>query len=136
MTAAPQFRDIIVFDALCVLCSANAQIVLRNDTKSRFALAAMQGDVGARIYADEGIDPTNPETLVVVTTDAVFRNSDAVIHIYRHLGWPWRILGVFALVPRAVRDPLYRMIARNRYRLFGQRNSCWVPDSADRQRLL
>jgi len=125
-----------VFDALCVLCSSNAQIVLRNDTKGRFALAAMQGEVGARIYADEGIDPTNPETLVVVTPEAVLRNSDAVIHIYRHLAWPWRILGVFALVPRVQRDPLYRMIARNRYQLFGKREVCWVPDNADRQRLL
>ena len=125
-----------MFDALCVLCSANAQIVLRHDRKRRFALAAMQGEVGAQVYANEGIDPADAETLVVVTPDLVLRNSDAVIYIYRHLGWPWRLAGAFALAPRALRDPFYRLIARNRYRLFGKRKSCWLPDAPDRQRLL
>jgi len=110
--------------------------VLRHDKDRRFALAAMQGDVGAAINAEAGIDPAIPETLVVVTPDAVLRNSDAVIHIYRHLGWPWRIAGVLGLVPRALRDPLYRMVARNRYRLFGKRETCWIPDPADQARLL
>lgn len=131
-----QHRDIIVFDGHCVLCSANARFVLRHDTDHRFALAAMQGDAGRAIYVDAGIDPANPETLVVVTSTAVLRNSDAVIHIYRHLGWPWRAAVAFSLVPRAFRDPLYRMIARNRYRLFGKRETCWLPDAADRHRLL
>ena len=136
MVVAPPFRDIIVFDALCILCSVNAQMVLRYDSKRRFALAAMQSEVGARIYTDEGIDPANPETLVVVTPEAVLRDSDAVIYIYRHLDWPWRMAGLFALVPHALRDPLYRLVARNRYRLFGKRETCWLPNTADRQRLL
>lgn len=131
-----QHRDIIVFDGMCVLCSANARLVLRYDADHHFMLAAMQGEVGRAIYADAGIDPTNPETLVVVTADAVLRNSDAVIHIYRHLGWPWRAASALSLIPRAVRDPLYLLIARNRYRLFGRRQTCWLPDAADRQRLL
>ena len=114
-------RDIIVFDPRCVLCSANARFVLRHDKSHRFALAAMQDDAGRAIYANAGIDPTNPETLVVVTSNAVLRNSDAVLYIYRRLGWPWRAAAVFSLVPRTVRDPLYRLIARNRYRLFGKR---------------
>jgi predicted DCC family thiol-disulfide oxidoreductase YuxK len=131
-----QHGDIIVFDGQCVLCSANARLVLRHDTKHRFTLAAMQGDAGRKIYADAGIDPTNPETLVVVTSKGILRNSDAVIYIYRHLGWPWRAAASFSLIPRVFRDPLYRLIARNRYRLFGKREICWLPDPADRQRLL
>lgn len=130
------FRDIIVFDGMCVLCSANARFVLRHDANHHFLLAAMQGDAGRAIYTGAGIDPNNPETLVVVTSRAVLRNSDAVIHIYRHLGWPWRAASVFFLVPRAVRDRLYLLIARNRYRLFGKRETCWLPDAVDRQRLL
>ena len=129
-------RDIIVFDALCVLCSANAQIVLRHDADRRFLLAAMQGKTGRTIYRDAGIDPSNPETLVVVTADGILRNSDAVIYIYRQLGLPWRAVSVLSIIPRQVRDALYLLIARNRYRLFGKRQHCWVPDPADRQRLI
>lgn len=136
MPAAPRERDVIVFDAVCVLCSANAQIVLRNDTNRRFDLAAMQGEVGAEIYREAGIDPAKPDTLVVLTGEKILRNSDAVLHIYRHLGWPWKLLAAAAIIPRALRDPIYRLVARNRYRWFGKRETCWIPTPADRHRLL
>lgn len=127
---------IIVFDALCVLCSANAQFVLRYDRARRFRLASMQGDVGASIYRRLGIDPDNPESLVVVEGETVLRDSDAVLAIYAELGWPWRLMGLFRALPKALRDPLYRLIARNRYRLFGRRETCWLPSPADRERIL
>ncbi len=127
---------IIVFDALCVLCSANAQFVLRHDRARRFRLASMQGDVGASIYRRLGIDPDNPESLVVVEGETVLRDSDAVLAIYAGLGWPWRLMGLFRALPKALRDPLYRLIARNRYRLFGRRETCWLPSPADRERIL
>lgn len=130
-------RDIIVFDALCILCSANAQFVLRRDRVRRFDLASMQGPVGTEIYAKAGIHPANPDSLVVVTGNRILRDSDAVLHIYRHLGQPWRIFAAAAaIVPSAVRDPLYRLVARNRYRWFGKRETCWVAEPADRHRLL
>ena len=129
-------REIIVFDGMCVLCSANARFVLRHDRAHHFALAAMQGRTGSETYRKAGIDPSNPETLVVVTLEGLKRDSDAVLHIYSRLGWPWRAVGILKLVPKRVRDTAYRAIARNRYRLFGQRESCWIPDPADRDRLL
>ena len=131
-----QNRDIIVFDGMCILCSSNAQLVLRRDRDRKFLLAAMQGETGQAIYRSAGMDPSDPESLVVVTNRGLLRNSDAVIYIYRNLGWPWRAAAVLGLLPRPVRDPLYRLIARNRYRLFGKRQSCWVPGPADRQRLI
>ena len=129
-------HPIIVFDAECVLCSANAQFVLRHDRRRRFRLASMQGEVGAALFRRHGIDPADPDTMVVVDGDRVSRNSDAVLTIYRGLGWPWRLAGAAALVPRAVRDPVYRWVARNRYRWFGKRETCWLPAPEDRDRLL
>jgi len=125
---------IIVFDAECVLCSANAQFVLKHDHKRRFRLASMQGEVGAALYRRFGIDPADPETMIVVEGGRALRDSDAVLTIYRELGWPWRALDILRLVPRFLRDPLYRLIARNRYRIFGRHDVCWVPspDHADR----
>jgi predicted DCC family thiol-disulfide oxidoreductase YuxK len=123
----PADHPIIVFDGDCVLCSANAQFVLRHDRDHHFRLASMQGEVGAALYARFGIDPTNPDSLIVVQGDDLLRDSDAVLMIYSALGWPWRVMSVFYLVPRALRDPVYRFIARNRYRLFGRREACWLP---------
>ncbi len=127
---------IIVFDALCVLCSANAQFVLRHDRRGLFRLASMQGEVGSALYRRFGIDPADPETLIVVEGDHALRDSDAVLAIYAGLGWPWRLLGLFRLVPRVLRDPVYRLVARNRYRLFGKRATCWVPSAEHRARIL
>lgn len=135
--ASEQFsRPIIVFDAMCVLCSANAQFVLRFDKRGHFLLASMQGEVGTALYRQYGIDPANPETLIVVDGDRLLRDSDAVLAIHAGLGWPWRALAAFRLVPRALRDPIYRWVARNRYRLFGRRESCWAPSPEQRARVL
>lgn len=129
-------RPVIVFDALCVLCSANAQFVLRHDRKRAFRLASMQSDFGQSLYRKFGIDPRNPETLIVVVGEKALRNSDAVIAIWAALDLPWRLLATVKFVPRALRDPLYRWVARNRYRMFGQRETCWLPRPEDADRLL
>lgn len=129
-------HPVIVFDAECVLCSANAQLVLRNDKRRRFRLASMQGKTGADLLRSNGVDPLEPETLIVVDGRNVLRDSDAVLYIYRRLAWPWRGLGMLGIVPRFLRDPLYRWVARNRYRWFGRREACWMPQPADRDRLL
>ncbi|WP_066820454.1 thiol-disulfide oxidoreductase DCC family protein [Sphingomonas mali] len=129
-------RPIIVFDAECLLCSANAQFVLNHDRKGRFRLASMQGEAGSALYRRFGIDPAAPDTLIVVEGDRVRRDSDAILAIWARLGWPWRAGALFRAAPPMLRDPVYRWIARNRYRLFGHRDTCWVPDPAFRDRIL
>ena len=129
-------RPIIVFDAECLLCSANAQFVLDHDQRGRFLLASMQGETGSALYRRFGVDPANPDTLIVIEGDRARRDSDAILAIWAGLGWPWRAGAIFRLVPRLLRDSVYRWVARNRYRLFGRRDACWLPDPAFRDRLL
>lgn len=129
-------HPIIVFDAECVLCSVNAQFVLRHDTRGHFRLASMQGEVGAALYRDFGIDPADPDTMIVVSDGRALRDSDAVLAIWSGLGWPWRAVGALRIVPRAIRDPAYRLLARNRYRIFGKRSSCWLPAPEHAERML
>ncbi|CCW19936.1 hypothetical protein EBBID32_43070 [Sphingobium indicum BiD32] len=127
---------IILFDAQCVLCSANAQFILKHDRLTRYRLASMQGAVGAALFRQHGIDPANPDTILLIEGDRVLRDSEAVIAIYTGLGWPWCIAGLGLLAPRALRDPVYHWIARNRYRLFGKRETCWVPTAEFAERVL
>lgn len=96
----------------------------------------MQGETGVALYRRFGIDPADPETLIVVHGGAALRDSDAIIAIWTGLGWPWRALAAARAVPKALRDPMYRWIARNRYRLFGKRETCWVPSPEDAARIL
>jgi predicted DCC family thiol-disulfide oxidoreductase YuxK len=127
---------IILFDAECVLCSANAQFVLKHDKIGHFRLASMQGEVGSTLYRENGIDPDDPSTMIVIDGSRVRQNSDAVLSIYEALGFPWRLVALFRLVPIFIRDPAYRLVARNRYRLFGKRTSCWIAPVQYKNRIL
>jgi predicted DCC family thiol-disulfide oxidoreductase YuxK len=127
---------IVVFDALCPLCTANARFILRHDRARRFRLASLQSAAGEALYRRFGLDPSEPETMLVVDRDRLFRDSDAVLAIARGLGRPWSAAVLLRAVPRLVRDGAYRWIARNRYRLFGRRESCWLPPPELRDRLL
>lgn len=136
--AAPDtaLDPIIVFDGQCVLCSANARFVLRHDRHGRFRLAAMQGEAGAALLRQHGIDPEDTDTLIVVHHGKATRDRDAVLAVWLGFGWPWCALGAFRIVPRAIRDTVYRFVARNRYRLFGQTKECFMPDPRWSDRLL
>ncbi len=127
---------IVLFDAECVLCSANAKFILQHDRKKVYYLASMQGSVGAQLFRHHGFDPADPTTILVIDGATVRKDSDAVLSIYEGLGMPWRIASIFRLVPRIMRDPIYRLIARNRYRIFGKRDTCWVPPHDLRSRVL
>jgi predicted DCC family thiol-disulfide oxidoreductase YuxK len=128
--------SIVLFDAKCVLCSANAQFILTHDKAGRFHLASMQGAVGAALFRQHGLDPANPTSILVIEETTVRKDSDAVIAIYEGLGFPWRLASLLRIMPASLRDPLYRLVARNRYRLFGKRATCWVPAERFRSRIL
>jgi predicted DCC family thiol-disulfide oxidoreductase YuxK len=136
MAAGEPTQPIIVFDGQCVLCSANAQLILRRDRRHLFRLAAMQSEAGVALLTAAGLDPADPETMLVIDGRRILRNSDAILYIAHRLGWPWRAIGAARMVPRPWRDAAYRWIARNRYRWFGKREQCWAPDADDRHRLL
>ena len=127
---------ILIFDGDCVLCSANARFVLRHDKRGLFRLAAMQGEAGAALLRDAGVDAGNPDTIILIDGARVRRESDAVIAIFEKLGWPWRLAGAARLIPAPIRDAAYRWIARNRYRLFGRKDQCFVPRKEWEDRLL
>ena len=127
---------VILFDAECVLCSANAQFVLKHDKVGHFRLVSMQSDIGAAIYRKHGLDSRDPISMLVVEGDRIRQDSDAVLSIYEGLGLPWRLFGILRIVPAFLRDLAYRWVARNRYRLFGKRQTCWVAPPEYRDRLL
>ena len=127
---------IVLFDAECVLCTANARFILRHDHRERFQLASMQGQVGAGLFCAHGLEPADPATILVIDDGRVRRDSEAVLAIYEALGFPWAVAGMLRIVPTALRDRIYRWIARNRYRLFGKRSTCWVPQPEQRHRVL
>lgn len=127
---------IVVFDGACALCSGWVGFLLRHDRARRFRFAAMQGDTGRRLLAAHGLDPDDPMSFLLLDAAGATTDSDAIIAVLARLGGAWRIARALSVVPRGLRDPLYRWLARNRYRWFGRKDACYLPTEADRDRFL
>jgi predicted DCC family thiol-disulfide oxidoreductase YuxK len=124
----------VLIDGMCVLCASGFGFVARRDRRCVFKFAALQSEYGRWLASLLGIDPDEPDTFAVILDGQVLLRSDGAIAILRRLpGWSW--VGVLRAVPRPVRDWVYDRIARNRYRLFGRRATCLVPDPALRSHL-
>ncbi|MHB0772277.1 thiol-disulfide oxidoreductase DCC family protein [Bradyrhizobium sp. 5.13L] len=127
--------DVILFDGICIFCSRWVRFVARRDTGKRFRFTPIQSDYGALLAKTFGIDPDDPDTNAVVHGDEVYVKSDAALTVLSHLpGWGWT-RALFA-VPKPLRDAIYSLVARNRYRIFGKYDACFVPDADLRARVL
>jgi predicted DCC family thiol-disulfide oxidoreductase YuxK len=133
--AARNDGPVIVFDGVCVLCNGWVRFLLKHDRVGRYRFAAMQSEAGRVLLAGHGLDPDDPASFLLVDSAQAWTDSDAIRRVLTGLGGLWRLAGVIAVVPRVVRDPLYRRIARNRYRLFGT-TECRVPTEEERARFL
>ncbi len=132
---------VIVFDGVCALCNGWVRFLLRYDHKQRYRFAAMQGDSGRGLLAAHGLDPDDPSSFLLIEYDRcasprISTDTDAMRRVLIGLGGAWRLAALFALLPRFMRNPLYRAVARNRYRWFGRRDTCMLPDPAQAHRFL
>jgi predicted DCC family thiol-disulfide oxidoreductase YuxK len=139
--AAGTARAVVVFDGVCVLCNGWVDFLLRHDRAGRYRFAAMQTPAGRALLAAHGLDPDDPLSLLLVEYDApggerASTDSDAVRRVLIGLGGGWRAAQAMAVVPRFLRDPLYRWIARNRYRWFGKHDACRLPAPEEADRFL
>ena len=126
--AFPDDRPLIIFDGHCVLCSGFAQFVLRHDPAARFRMLAAQTPLGDALYRHYGLNPVEYETNILVADGRAFFKSEAQIRIFEGLGLPWSAMAAGRLLPRPVRDGIYSILARNRLRWFGRRETCYLPE--------
>ncbi|MDB6138696.1 MAG: putative family thiol-disulfide oxidoreductase YuxK [Verrucomicrobiaceae bacterium] len=129
-------HPVVLFDGVCNFCNGAVQFLIRHDPRATFRFAAYQSPAGNELALRHGIDPAALETFAVVMEDKALLRSDAAIATALKLGGFWRLAAILKLMPRALRDAVYGLIARNRYRWFGRRESCMVPDADVRRRFL
>jgi predicted DCC family thiol-disulfide oxidoreductase YuxK len=127
--------DVILYDGVCVFCSRWIRFVAARDKEARFRFTAIQSAYGSELARAFGIDPGDPDTNAVVHGGKVFFKSDAALTVLSRLqGWRWT--GIFFHVPKPLRDAAYGLVARNRYRIFGKYDACFVPDADMRERVM
>jgi len=127
--------DVILYDGLCVFCPRWVRFVATRDVDRRFRFTAIQSPYGTRLAQAFGIDPADPDTNAVIHGGVAHCKSDAALTVLGALpGWSW--VRVLRAVPKPLRDAVYSLVARNRYRIFGKYEECFVPDADVRARVV
>ena len=127
MSDSPSRPPLLLFDGVCNLCHGAVQWILKRDRKKRFRFAALQSQAGREAMAEAGHEGPIPDSVVVIDDGRIDERSSAALKVASLLGFPWRLLMIFWIIPRPIRDAIYRWIARNRYRWFGKKDACPMP---------
>lgn len=127
--------DVILYDGVCIFCSRWVRFVAARDSARRFRFTAIQSGYGRRLAIAFGINPADPDTNAVVHGGRAYFKSEAALTVLGQLpGWGW--MGSLKSVPAPLRDAVYALIARNRYRIFGTYQQCYLGDATFRDRIL
>ena len=135
LSQSPRTKAIVFFDGECLLCNSFVDFIMRTDKANRLQIATLQG------YTSQELLPTLPEkveewSIYYIEAEEIYDQSDAVLRVLYHLGGIWYWLSFARIVPRPIRNFFYRIIARNRYRWFGRRATCRMPNEQDKIRFL
>ena len=129
-------KSIVLFDGYCNFCSWSVLFIVKRDKQARFQFAASQSPEGKKILAEFHGSGLAQHSILLIEKDRVHARSDAALRIARRLRGGWPLFYGFIILPRGVRDFFYIRLARSRYRLFGMREHCFVPDESIRERFL
>lgn len=127
-------ENLILFDGVCLFCSRWVRAVMARDG-GRYRFVSIQSPYGRAMAEAFGIDPEFPGTNAVIVSGMAWFKSDAALAVLSSLPG-WRFARALTALPRAMRDPAYDLIAKNRYALFGKSDACFMPSPADRARFL
>ena len=135
----PKFDDggpVFVFDGECIMCSRSAMFVLKRDRSGSSRFAAAQSPLGQMLLEHYGFKTDDYETMLLLDNGLPYVKSQAVFRSLRIVGFPWALAGVFNVLPRGLLDRAYDILARNRFRVFGRRESCYLPAPHEAHRFL
>lgn len=120
-------QHIIIFDGICKFCSASIIFIYKLDKNAVFKFTTAQSSIGEYLLQSYDTPLDYNESIVYIENGFSHTKSSAILKIASALSWPWRLLTIFNIVPKFMRDSCYDIIARNRYKIIGRRKTCIVP---------
>ncbi|WP_025847407.1 thiol-disulfide oxidoreductase DCC family protein [Paenibacillus ehimensis] len=129
-------HPLVFYDGVCGFCQRVVQFIIPRDRSAVFRFVAIQSETGSRLLRRHGLDPAELNTFVLLEQGRVYTRSTAGLRVLRRLDGAWPLLYALIVVPRPVRDLVYKWIAANRYRFFGKSDSCMLPPPEVRERFL
>ncbi len=127
-TVLPENKKIILFDGDCNLCNNAINFIIEHDKKDIFRFTSLQSDLGKKLVSERGIDPEILESIILIEPGVVYyEKSTAALNIAKELSGGYSLMRVFLWLPNSIRDGVYNLIAANRYKWFGKKDSCMIP---------
>ncbi|NEN24339.1 DUF393 domain-containing protein [Cryomorpha ignava] len=127
MSSIPEGKTLVLFDGYCNLCNGAVQFILKRDKKEEFYFASLSWPIADEILT-EYPQYKNVDSILVYREGKVYDQSSGALKIAAGMGSLWPLMGVFWIIPKFIRDAVYRFIAKNRYRWFGKKDACMIPD--------
>ncbi len=127
---------ILFFDGYCSLCNSSVDQMVRWDKKGVLKFASLQGETAKRLLPNPASAGNDPDTVLYLRGGQIHDRSTAILLSLKDIGGVWALLSVFLIVPKPLRDLVYRFVARIRYRVFGRRDTCRIPTPLERERIL
>lgn len=129
-------KYIIVFDGVCNFCNFWVNFVIDRDRSDKFRFASLQSEIGEKLAQEAGIDSTDPDSFILRYKGKYFTRSSAGLLVAKELGFPMNLLYPLIFLPGGLRDMVYNLIAKNRYKLFGKSETCRLPSPEERAKFL
>lgn len=127
---------IILFDGVCNFCNSSVNFIMDRDDSSYFKFGALQSDEGQILLKKHHQSTDSFDTLILIEADALYTRSTAALRIAKKLSGLWPVFYAFIVIPKFLRDPIYNLIAKNRYRMFGKKDTCRLPTPEERAKFL
>ena len=129
-------HPIILFDGVCNFCNTSINFIIRQDKKKVFRFAALQSGAGKEFLEKYNLPKDYLESFILIDKGKVYKSSTAGLRMYNKLPWYWKWLQVFWIVPKFIRDGVYNVIAKNRYKWFGKKEECMIPNEDVKNRFI
>jgi predicted DCC family thiol-disulfide oxidoreductase YuxK len=129
-------QRILFFDGVCSLCNASVDILMRQDPSGPLKFASLQSDLADEYLRSFNLDPKALESLIYYREGQTYTHSDAAIRVFGDIGGWRKIIFILLVIPKFIRNPIYKWIAKNRYRWFGKKETCRMPTPEERDRLI
>jgi len=131
-----QEHQIIIFDGVCNFCNGAVKFIINRDAKAVFKFAPMQSEIAQELMTKHQIKELSDDTFILIKNGQCFVRTDAALEITKDLDGFWYVFRAFKILPPVIRDYFYRLLARNRYKLFGKQTECMIPTADVRDRFL
>jgi predicted DCC family thiol-disulfide oxidoreductase YuxK len=130
------FMSIILFDGVCNLCNSSVNFIIDRDPGNKFRFASLQSEAGQTLLKKYNLPTESFSTITLIQNDKIYTRSTAVLKIVREFPGAWKLLYIFIAIPKPIRDFLYNIVANNRYKWFGKKDSCRLPTPELRAKFL